>query len=89
MSNNTLIASLESGLAGVQAREISAAAFAKVVRNNGRALKKMPYELIRKIEDLAQDLEIAEWYEQNGFVPDLSSVLARTQAWLASLPRDI
>jgi hypothetical protein len=89
MSNETLIARIESGLNGMRAREISAAAFAKIVRNNGRALEAMPYDLIRKIEDLAQNLEIAEWYEKDGFLPDLESVLLRTQAWLASLPRDV
>jgi len=89
MSNQTLIARIESGLNSMRAREIGAATFAKIVRNNGRALEAMPYDLIRKIEDLAQDLEIAEWYEKDGLVPDLESVLGRTQALLASLPRDV
>jgi hypothetical protein len=89
MSNRTLIARIESGLESVRTREISAATFAKIVRNNGRALEGMPYDLIKTIEDLAQDLEIAEWYEKDGFVPDIESVLLRTQAWLTSLPRDV
>jgi hypothetical protein len=89
MSNRTLIERIESGLADVRAEKISARTFAEIVRNNGRALEGMPYALIKEFESLALDLEIAEWYDEDGCSPELAPLLVKTQAWLAMLPRDV
>lgn len=88
MSNQTLIARIEGGLESVRSGEISAAEFAEIVRNNGRALEAMPYNLIKEMQSLAHDFDIAQWYDEDGCVPEVESVLVRTQAWLAMLPRD-
>ncbi|GGY89338.1 hypothetical protein ACFFTM_14445 [Pseudoduganella plicata] len=89
MSNRTLIERIESGLADIRAGKISARTFAEIVRNNGRALEGMPYALIREFELLALELEIADWYVEDGFSPELAPLLVKTQAWLAMLPRDV
>ncbi|RZJ84989.1 MAG: hypothetical protein EOO64_02235 [Massilia sp.] len=89
MSNRTLIERIEKGLADVRVGKLAARTFAEIVRNNGRALEGMPYALIKEFESLALDLEIAEWYDEDGFSPELAPLLVETQVWLAKLPRDV
>ncbi|WP_157200870.1 hypothetical protein [Massilia sp. Root351] len=88
MSNPTLVARIAGGLEDVQLGKIAASTFAEIVRNNGRALEAMPYDLIKEMENLAHDFDIAQWYDEDGCLPELESVLVRTQAWLAMLPQD-
>jgi hypothetical protein len=87
MSNQTLIARIENGLESLRSLEISASAFAEIVRKNGRSLEAMPYDLIKDMESLARDFDIEQWYEEDGSVEELESLLRRTRAWLAMLPR--
>jgi hypothetical protein len=89
VSNQTLIARIESGLENVKADKISARTFADIVRNNGRPLEAMPYVLIQEMETLALNLEIAEWYDEDGFSPELEPLLAQTGNWLTMLPRNV
>lgn len=86
MSNQTLIARIEDGLERFRAREVSAAEFAEIVRENGRSLEAMPYDLIKEMESLAHDFRIEQWYEEDGSVQELEPILRRTQACLAMLP---
>jgi len=87
MSNQTLIARIEDGLERFQSREISASEFAEIVRENGRSLEAVPYNLIKDIESLAHGFDIEQWYEEDGFVQELEPILRQTRAWLAMLPR--
>ncbi|WP_342113999.1 hypothetical protein [Pseudoduganella sp. OTU4001] len=87
MSNRTLIMRMESALAATRAGQSSAKALAETLRGNGKALEAMPYPLIRAIESLAMDLEIAQWHDDDGFTPPLDEVLQSVEAWLAQLPR--
>ena len=88
MSNNSLITRIESVLASVRARQSTAQCLARAIRNNGRALELMPYPLIRELEDLAMDLDIAAWLDGDGFLPDLDSILPRVDTWLRQIQQD-
>lgn len=88
MSNNSLIDRIESALAAVRTQEATAQFLADAIRSNGRALEGMPYALIKELEDLAMDLDIASWHDEDGFLPDLPSILSRVDRWLLQLPRD-
>ena len=88
MSNNSLIAKIEIALSAARSTEGSPKMLAEAIRANGHALERMPYQLIREIDSLAMDLEIASWYDEDGFVPDVPSILARVEIWLGKLPRD-
>ncbi len=88
MSNNSLITRIESVLASVRARQSTAQCLARAIRNNGRALELMPYPLIRELEDLAMDLDIAAWHDEDGFLPDRGSILPRVDTWLRQIPRE-
>ena len=88
MSNNSLIAKIEIALSAARSEDSSARLLAEAIRANGHALERMPYQLIREIDSLAADLEIASWYNEDGFVPDIPSILARVDVWLGKLPRD-
>jgi hypothetical protein len=87
MSNQTLIARIESGLERLRSQEISASEFAEIMRKNGRSLEGLPYDLIKDMESLAHDFDIEQWYEEDGSVQELEPILRRTRAWLAMLPR--
>jgi hypothetical protein len=89
MSNQTLIARIKDGLERFRSREISASKFAEIVRENGRSLEGVPYDLIKDMESLAHDFDIERWYEEDGSVQELEPILRRTLAWLAMLPRMI
>jgi hypothetical protein len=68
MSNQTLIARIEDGVERFRSRQISASEFAEIVRENGRSLEAVPYDLIKDMESLAHDFDIEQWYEENGSV---------------------
>lgn len=89
MSNQSLIARIESCLKRVQAQQDTALALADSIRGNGKALEAMPYTLIKEIEGMAMDLDIAQWHDEDGFVPELGPILLRVEDWLAKLPRDV
>ena len=88
MSNNPLILRIESELALVRSRRGAPNALANVIRNNGRALDRMPYPLITEMEGLAMDLDLASWLDQDEFLPDVATILAQVDTWLGKLPRD-
>ena len=89
MSNQSLIARIESCLKRVQAQQDTALALADSIRGNGKALEAMPYALIKEIEGMAMDLNIVQWHAEDGFVPELGPILLRVEDWLAKLPRDV
>ena len=89
MSNSSLIAKIETSLESVRSGNSTAKSFAETVRSNGRALEGMPYALIKEFESIAMDLEVASWQDEDGFIPNLESVLIRTDSWLQKLPRDM
>ncbi len=88
MSNNSLIDRIESALDSVRSRDCAPQLLAEAIRNNGRALERMPYPLIKEMESLAMDLDIALWQDEDGFLPDIASTLTQVQSWLGKLPRD-
>ena len=73
----------------VQAQQASAHILADSIRENGRALEAMPYDLIKEFESLAMDLDIAQWHDEDGFAPELAPILIRVREWLSKLPRDV
>ncbi|USX24285.1 hypothetical protein NHH73_16795 [Oxalobacteraceae bacterium OTU3CINTB1] len=89
MSNESLINRIQAKLDLVQAHQASARALADSIRGNGRALEAMPYDLTKEIESLAMDLDIAQWHDEDGFVPELAPILIRVQEWVSKLPRDV
>jgi len=83
MSNQTLIARIEASLALLQAHQGDARGLAESIRGNGKALEGMPYALIKEIESMAMDLDIAQWQDEDGFAPEIAPILDRVQSWLA------
>ena len=88
MSNTTLIRRIELALAAVRSENDPPRLLAEAMRLNGRALERMPYQLVKELESLAMDLDIASWEDEDGFLPDVPSILMRVEVWLGELPRD-
>jgi hypothetical protein len=89
MSNETLIARIEGSLQDLRSDKISACLFARIIESNGSALEGMPYVLIQEMKRLAGEIHIAEWYDEDGFSPELEPLLVQTEHWLSLLPRNI
>lgn len=89
MSNESLINRIQANLDLVQAEQASARTLADSIRGNGRAFEAMPYELIKEIESLAMDLDIAQWHDEDGFAPELAPILSRVRDWLSKVPRNL
>lgn len=89
MSNSSLIARIESVLEDVRLGRTSTKSAATSLRNNGRALEAMPYALVKELEDIALDLDIAAWADEDDCVPDLAAILTRTVSWLEQVPRGV
>ncbi|MYN08005.1 hypothetical protein [Pseudoduganella aquatica] len=85
----SLIARIEASLALLQEYQGHARELAESIRGNGRALEGMPYALIKEIDSIAMDLDIAQWYDEDGFAPEITPILGRVQSWLTKLPRDV
>ncbi len=73
----------------VQSQTASVRTLADSMRGNGRALEAMPYALIKELESIAMDLDIAQWDDEDGFVSELGSLLIQVREWLSKLPRDV
>jgi hypothetical protein len=69
MSNECLINRIEVALELVQTEQAPARALAESIRGNGRALEAMPYNLIKELDSMAMDLDIAQWHDEDGFEP--------------------
>lgn len=89
MSNEYLINRIEVALDLVQTEQAPARALAESIRGNGCALEGMPYNLIKELESMAMDLDIAQWHDEDGFDTALAPVLIRIRDWLSKLPRNI
>ena len=89
MSNESLISRIQASLDLVQAQQASARTLADSIRGNGRALEAMSYDLIKEIEDMAMDLDIAQWHDEDGFAPELAPILIRVREWLSKVPRNV
>lgn len=89
MSNESLIARIQASLDSVQTQQASARTLADSIRGSGRALEAMPYILVKEIESIPTDLDIAQWHDEDGFAPELGPVLVRVRKWLSKLPRDV
>lgn len=87
MSNSSLISRIEAVLSSVRAGESSGKSLADAIRGNGRALEGMPYPLVKEMESLALDLDIAAWDDEEGLLPEMGVVLNQVDDWLDRLPR--
>lgn len=87
MSNESLVARIEFAASQCRAQKLAARELAETLRGNGRAIEAMPYALIKEMESIALDLDIAEWTDEDGFLPDLTVVLEQLEAWLKQVPR--
>ena len=87
MSNETLIARIESSLEDLRSDKISIRMFAEIVENNGSALEGMPYLLIQEMKRLVGQIHIAQWYDEDGFSPELEPLLVQTKHWLHAAPK--
>jgi hypothetical protein len=45
--------------------------------------------LVKEMESIARALEIAAWADEDGYLPDLASVLARLDVWLGQVPKSV
>jgi len=89
MTNESLIARIQASLELVEEHRAPACDLADSIRGNGRALEAMPYALIKEIESIAMDLDIAQWHDDDEFSPELGPILIRVRGWLSKLPRDV
>jgi hypothetical protein len=87
MSNQTLIDRMEVALGCVRDGNMNGSQFAQVMRLNGSALEAMPYALIQDMRSIIGELDIAQWYDEDGFLPELNIVLIKAESWLAKIPR--
>jgi hypothetical protein len=51
--------------------------------------RERSYTLIKEIEGMVMDLDIVQWNDEDGFVPELGPILLRVEDWLAKLPREV
>jgi hypothetical protein len=79
---------MDSALVAARSKDGALDLLAKAIRDNGRALERMPYPLVKEMERLASDLEIASWQAEDGFLPASGPILAQVDDWLRKLPRD-
>lgn len=89
MSNATLVARIEAELQRFRINKVTAKALSDALLAHGRALEAMPYPLIKEMESIAMDLEIAAEADEDGFISDLASALTRLQTWLSQVARGI
>lgn len=87
LSNVSLVHRIEQSLLSLCRREILPSSAASSFLLNGRALEALPYHLIKEMEDIGMDLEIAAWHDEEEFSPNIRPVISRAEEWLAKVPR--
>ncbi|MGP4726343.1 hypothetical protein [Rhizobium sp. NFACC06-2] len=87
MSNASLVQKIEQSLLSLCRREILPSSAASSFLLNGRALEALPYHLVKEMEDIGMDLEIAAWHDKEEFSPHIGPVISRAEEWLAKVPR--
>ncbi len=88
MSNNTLINRIEEALAKYENGDIDRKALISSVEENGSALEMMPYRLIKEIEEIEYQLTVAQFADEDEFLPCEEEALARLSSWLNEVPRE-
>ena len=89
MSNSSLVSRIEGAALSARSGDTSARSLAETLRGNGRALEGMPYPLIKEMDELIMDLQIACWDDEEGLLPDVGTVLVQLAAWLSKVPREV
>lgn len=85
MSNQSLITRIRQKLTAFGKNEASCAELAYTLRHEGKALEALPFDLHRQVEGLAQDFEAAQWAIDEGCLPDIASLIARTEILLEKI----
>lgn len=87
MSNASLVHRIEQLLLSLRRQEILSSSAASSFLLNGQALEALPYHLVKEMEGIGMDLEIAAWHDEEGFSPNIGAVISRAEEWLAKVPR--
>jgi len=77
MSNQTLIDRMQVAIGCVRDGNMNGSEFAQVMRLNGSALEAMLYPLIQDMRSIIGELDIAQWYDEDGCLPELNIVCLR------------
>lgn len=87
MSNASLVHRIEQSLLSLRLREILPPSAASTFLLNGRALEALPYYLVKEMEDIGMDLEIATWHDEEECSPNIGTIISRAEDWMAKVPR--
>lgn len=88
MSDVSLLNRIEEALSKYQRGEINRKALISAVVDNGRALEMMPYALIKEIEEIEYHLTIAQYADEDDFMPNEEEVIGHLKKWLTKVPRE-
>ncbi len=88
MSNVSLLNRIEDALEKYQRGEINRKALISAVEDNGRALEMMPYTLFKEIDQIEYRLTVAQFADEDDFVPEEQEVISQLRQWLAKVPRE-
>lgn len=86
MSNRSLVASIENGIAEYEQGNVEPLALECLVVSASSALEAMPYHLIQQFEEIRGDLQIERFRSEDGFVSDTDELVKRLRAWLDHVP---
>jgi hypothetical protein len=87
LSNASLVHRIEQSLLSLRRREILPSSAASTFLLNGRALEALPYYLVKEMEGIGMDLEIAAWHDEEEFSPNIGPIITRAEEWMAKVPR--
>lgn len=88
MSNDSLKQRIFDSLDQYALGEIDLECLIDSIKLNASALEKMPYTLIQEIDDVAYNLTIAQYYEEEGFAvkTDIENSILVLQSCLKKVP---
>jgi hypothetical protein len=75
-------------LATYRRGESTLADLRNAVVGNGRAMEALPDALRTEIQAIEHRLTVAQWLNEDGFVPEEERVLAQLDTWLNTVPVD-
>lgn len=85
MSNQSLVDRIQLRLDALRRGEATHDDVVHALQREGTALEAMPYEIVRQINSLAYDFQIAQWAIDEECSPDTKHLIIQTENLLKKL----
>ena len=86
MSNISLVRRIEQAITNYRNGETDRSELISAVEENVKALEMMPYHMIKEIEEIEYQLTVAQFVDEDEFLPNEEEALNCLEKWVSKVP---